>query len=239
MSDYNDFQSSSISKFFTGIYTITFGSIYFTLCNFLIIISLYALKIDIRNIIAFYIALIPTGPSLSAFIAVINKFNENKEINITKDFFKQYIKNLKPALKIWIILLTLGTILIFDLNICFENSKFPILILPMIMMLILIILLILNSFPILCRYEINTWNNLKLSIYLIFRKPLNSIINLLILIVWVNLLNFNNIIIKLLASGIAVFLIMKCYQKNYEIIDNEYLENVLNSNLSNNDKLTL
>lgn len=234
MNDYNDFQNSSIGRFFMGLYTITFGSIYFVLCNALIIIALYALKIDIRNIIAFYIALIPTGPALAALISVINKFNENYEMSITKDFFKYYIKNFKSSIKIWSILLTLCTILIFDLSICFQNNKFPILIIPMIIMLLLIILLILNSIPILCRYEIDTWNNLKLSFYLIFRKPFNSAVNIVILLAWLNLLDFNNFIIKLLVSGIAVFLIMKFYEKTYKIIDNEYLDN-----LYSEDKLTL
>lgn len=231
MDDCSDFQNSPISKFFKYIYIITFGSIYFVLCNFLLIIAIYLLKIEIENILGFFIALIPTGPSLAALISIISKVSSDEEIHITKEFFKEYIKNFKAALKVWITLLTLGTILILDLDICFRYSNFPLLILPIILIFIFIILLVLNSFPILCRYEIDTWNNFKLSIHFIFKKPLTSIANLLILIVCIYFLKFNNIFIQLLIPGIAIFAIMNVYQKIYFIIDNEYLNNILNLNL--------
>lgn len=231
MDDCSDFQNSPISKFFKYIYVITFGSIYFVLCNFLLIIATYLLKIDIENMLVLFIALIPIGPSLAALISIISKLSSDEEIHITKEFFKGYIKNFKAALKVWIILLTLVTILILDLVICFQYTNFPILILPIISIFIFVLLLILNSFPILCRYEIDTWNNFKLSIHFIFKKPLTSITNLLILIVCIYLLKFNNIFIQLLIPGIAIFAIINVYQKIYFIIDKEYLNNILNLNL--------
>lgn len=223
MSSYSDFQNSSINKIFRYIYTITFGGIYFVLYNFLLVGALYILKIDLRNIVAFYIALIPVGPALAALITVINNLNKEKDINITKDFFKGYIKNFKASIKMWTMLLTLATILVFDLVICFKNSKFPLLVIPMIIMLVFVLVILVNSFPILCRYEINTINNIKLSISLILKKPSITITNLAILIIWLNLLNLNNFIIKLLISGVAVLAMIKVYEKNYLIIDKNYL----------------
>lgn len=223
--EYFNFEESSISKFFKYIYTLTFGSIYFSLCNIIAFMAFHILKLDLQNILFFYIALIPSGPAFAALIYIINNLRKKEEIHITKDFFKGYKKNFKASLKIWTIILTITTILIFDLLICFKNSKFPILIIPMTMMLIFILLILVNSFPILCRYEINTMNNIKLSMNTILRKPSISITNLAILIIWLNLLNLNNFIIKLLISGVAILAMMKVYEKNYIMIDNYYLEN--------------
>lgn len=223
--EYFNFEESSISKFFKYIYTLTFGSIYFSLCNIMAFTAFHILKLDLQNILFFYIALIPSGPAFAALIYIINNLKKKDEVHITKDFFKGYKKNFKAALKIWTIILTITTILIFDLVICFKNSKFPILIIPMTIMLIFILLILVNSFPILCRYEINTINNIKLSINTILRKPSISITNLAILIIWLNLLNLNNFIIKLLISGVVILAMMKVYEKNYIMIDNYYLEN--------------
>lgn len=221
--EYSDFEESSISKIFKYIYTITFGSIYFSLCNIIAFIIFHILKFDLQNILFFYIALIPSGPSFAALIYVINNLKKKDNSHVTKEFFKGYKKNFKASLKIWTIILTITTILIFDLLICFKNNKFPILIIPMTIMLIFILLVLVNSFPILCRYEINTINNIKLSINTILRKPSISITNLAILIIWLNLLNLNNLIIKILISGVAIFAMMKVYDRNYVMIDNSYL----------------
>lgn len=226
--EYSDFEESSISKIFKYIYTITFGSIYFSLCNIIAFIIFHILKFDLQNIVFFYIALIPSGPSFAALIYVINNIKKKENSHVTKEFFEGYKKNFKASIKIWTIILTITTILIFDLGICFENSKFPILIIPMTIMLIFILLILVNSFPILCRYEINTINNIKLSINTILRKPSISITNLAILIIWLNLLNLNNLIIKILISGVAILAMMKVYDKNYIMIDNSYLNDSKN-----------
>ena len=224
MSKYSDFQDKPINKTLSYIHWFFISNIYFALCNILLMLSLYLFDIKFENIAIFFLALIPTGPSLCALCSFMNKLIRDKYVDTTRDFFKGYVENFKASLKFWCIFLLLSFILIFDLKLCLMNRKFIFLIIPMIFMLLFLIILCSYSIPILSKYEIKLLDNIKLSFYLALKTPIKTLLNLVIIALSAYIFLYISNIIGLFVFSISSYILMKNMASCFLFIESKYLK---------------
>lgn len=223
MAQINDFDNKPINRTLNYIHWFFLTSIYFTLTNILFILAIYTFDLKFNNILIFFIALIPSGPSITALCSCMNKVLFDKYVDTTRDFLKSYKKNFIISLKFWIPLLCIAFILIFDSKLCFANGKFLVLQIPIILMLIFSIILFSYVFPIISRYEIKLIDSIKLSIYLSLKNIFNTIINLLILLISSYLFLNSRGIIGFFLSSITCFAILLNMKSSFRFIENKFL----------------
>lgn len=226
MNNYSDFEEKRLNKVFNYLHWFFLSSIYFFICNILNVISMYLFELNIDNIIIFFISMILTGPALVALYSFMDKIVYYNYVDTTKDFFKGYTENFLDSLKLWIILLTIAFILIFDLNLCFISGKFLFLIVPIISMLVIDIVLISYSLPIISKYKIKLLDTIKLSLYLTIKNPKTTIINLIIITLSAYITVYYKGFFAFFVWGISCFLIIKNMKYSFLFIENKYLKDI-------------
>lgn len=223
MSKYTDFQDKPINKTLSYIHWFFVSNIYFMLCNILLIASALFIGFKFKFSLLFFISLIPTGPALTALFSFTNKLITDKYVDTTRDYFKGYSNNLLISLKVWLIFLIISFILILDLKLCFNSGKFLFLLLPLFIIMISSTAIISYTIPIISKYQIKLLDSLKLSIYLVFNKPVNTLINLGIIAFSLYILIYSNGFIALIISSISCYLINLNLKSSYLFINNKYL----------------
>lgn len=223
MSKTNDFDDKPINKILNYIHWFFLTSIYFTLTNILFILAIYTFDLSFDNLLIFFIALIPSGPAITALFSCMNKVIFDKYVDTTRDFFKAYKENFILSMKFWIPLLCISSLLIFDIKLCFVNGKFLVLQIPLILMMIFSIVLASYVFPIICRYKIKLIDSIKLAIYLSLKNLLNTIINLLIIIFSAYLFINSRGLLGFFLSSIACFGILLNLKASFTFIQNKFL----------------
>lgn len=171
MQSKNNFIDSNFFNIMNYVFNFSMSSLYFILCNSLLIIGMLFFSFTYENSILFFIFLLPTGPSLTAMFFVMNKLIKHKEIDATKDFFSSYKANFKQSIMIWIIELVIISILLFDLYI-FSLMPKAISSLGVSFVFVSILftfLLTFYSFSILSIFKVTTKNLLKISFISIFK----------------------------------------------------------------------
>jgi len=224
---FNDLESNSnkFYKILRYIHLFFLSNIYFLICNILLIISLALFEMSFYNIFLFFIPLIFLGPSLSALFYLFNKFlYSDKDLAITKEFFLGYKKNFFNTLKVWIPLLLITFIILFDFNISFLNPKLSLLIIPLIPLFIIDILVIIYSFIFISKYEITSINTLKLSCYILIKSPFTSIFNFIIILLCLFILLYSNSLLSLFIVGFCCYLILKNLKNTFLFIENTYIK---------------
>ncbi len=68
-------------------------NIHFMIANLLFLTAYFLIEVTVENILVFYIALLPAGPSLVALYASMDKLIRQKDLRPTKDFWKYYRDN--------------------------------------------------------------------------------------------------------------------------------------------------
>lgn len=224
----NNFESSD-NKFYNilkYIHLFFLSNIYFGICNFLLILTLIFFEVNFYNILIFLVPIIFIAPSLSALFYLFNKFIYiDKDVIITNEFFKGYKKNFFSSLKVWIPLLISIIIITLDINISILNKRFLILIIPLSFLFIFNVLIMLYSLILNSKYEITFINNLKLSFYILIKKPFTALLNLIIIITCIFILLYSKSLISLFIIGISAYLILKNLNKSFLIIENIYINN--------------
>lgn len=109
-----------------------------------------------------YLASLPMGPALAALLSVMGKLNKEKDLTVTKDFFKAYKVNFKQALFLWFIESTSFAVIIFDISF-FRKLSLNFLVYPLYAVSFAIFMLGLFAFPIMTKYYFSTTDLLKLS----------------------------------------------------------------------------
>jgi len=207
------------------IYTITnytfwlfMGNLYFLLMN---IPLLYILLLFFANgtnplptgftTIAIICSL-PVGPAATALLSVMGKLVREKDINVTKDFFKAYKTNFFQSLFFWALEIVLISLLFIDIGF-FRTSNYPQVINVFVLILIAFIsLMSLYVFPLIARFYLGVKVILKTATYYTFRKPHITILNFAsFLVVGFIFTKFSFIV--LFSSSIICYLIMY-YQQN-------------------------
>lgn len=224
MTGYSDSSENKISRFFKYLHFFFLSSIYFAMCNILLILSLYLFEIKFYNLFIFFIASILTGPALVALSSFINKIIYNEPFGVTKDFFTGYKNNFVLSLKLWLPLLVIAFVIIFDLKLCFINSKFLFLIMPLSIMLIIDIILASYSLVLISKYNIKIIDVIKLSFYLLIKNPFTSIMNLVIILLSIFILFNSKSIITLFIISISCFFIIRNMKGIFFFIEKTYLK---------------
>ncbi|MBE6070611.1 MAG: DUF624 domain-containing protein [Clostridium butyricum] len=224
MAKYSDFQDKPINKTLNYIHWFFISNIFFSLCNILFTLSIYLFDLKFDNILIFFLALIPTGPALSALCYFMHKLISDKYVDTTRDFFKGYTQNFKESLKLWIVFLVISFVIIFDLKLCFINGKFLLLFPPMILIMILASILISYSIPILSRYEIKLFNAIKLSFYLALKNPITTTINLFIIGLSLYIFLYSKGLLVFFVPSIGCYILMKNMNSTFLFIENKYLK---------------
>ncbi|WBW99085.1 YesL family protein [Oceanirhabdus sp. W0125-5] len=163
------------------------GNMYFALVNipllFLLFFSSAPRSIQ-PSLVEIYLFCLPVGPAFTALLGVMGKFIREKDLSITKDFFRMYKRNFKQSLLIWSI--DLAALIILYVDIKFINNVFGILFIILFMIAFLIGVYI---FPLISRFHLKTKDAVVLSFICIFKHFKVTLL----------------LIISLIASGLAFY----------------------------------
>src|SRR3954447_1545611 len=149
------------------IYWLLMTNIYFIISNAIFLFFFMTLEPTFSNITLYFLALILTGPSISALFYSIGKLIREKELSPLKDFFHGYKINFKDTMKFWLPLLFVLYILFVDLH--YFNSTPSImntvLAIVFLIAIILVIIIVMYVFLINAGFKLRLKDIWKLSIY--------------------------------------------------------------------------
>ena len=208
------------------IYTITnyifwffLGNVYFLLMNipllFILLVVLSngsnALPEGFTSIVV--ICCIPIGPAATALLSVMGKLIREKDVNITKDFFKAYKTNFFQSLFFWSLELLIIGILLIDTRF-FISNNYPGFLTTLIYIIIVFIFLVsLYVFPLISRFYLGWKDILKTAAYYTIKKFHITILNFAsFLVVGFLLFKVSSFLLLFMASAIC-YLLMFYQQK--------------------------
>lgn len=224
MNNYSDYDNKRIDKIFNYIHWFLLSSVFFALCNILLILSFILFDINFNHLLVFFIPLIFLGPALSALCTFMYKVVYDRYVDTFRDYFHSYKENFITSLKLWIPFLIISYICIIDLKLSIASGKFLFLVLPLVFILIINILLVSYIFPIISKYKISIIDSYKLAIFLIIQKPLNALLNLAIVLICGYILIYTRSFLILFAASIAAFFLLKNMNYSFLFIENKYLK---------------
>ncbi|MCM2531262.1 YesL family protein [Neobacillus pocheonensis] len=181
----NEFGEGILFNLTNHIYSLLMTNIYFVLSNLLVLIFFITLKHSFTNITLYFLALIPTGPSISALFYSIGKLIREQELSPFKDFFHGYKINFKDTLKFWVPLLLVLFILSVDLQYYKAAASLghSILFVLILIGIVFLLVLMLNAFLINAGFVFRTKDVWKLSVYYSFKKLKTTFGNIGIVII--------------------------------------------------------
>lgn len=206
MESKQEFGQGILFTFTNYIYWLFLTNIYFILANSIFLFFFMTLQQSFSNIILYFLALIPTGPAISALYYSMEKLIRTKELSPTKDFFEGYKKNMKDTLFLWIPILSVFFILLVDFQYLQGSNQ----LLANIILLLMVIgaMLTMNILAINMRFKFRIRDIYKLAVYYSFNKFKNTIggMFILFLVGALTVLTTNFLIIFI--SSIVAYLLM-------------------------------
>lgn len=191
------------------------GNIYFTLSSifFVLTVIVFGNKLLTDGILFFIISLSLEGPAIAALLSVMGKLVREKDINITKDYFKAYKNNFLQSLILSAFQAILLFIVLLDLKIVNFISIGSI-IKPMLFAFLFIAVIInLYAVPITSRFYISIKDAVKLSIYYSIKKFKTTILMISVLILDYIAINFLTILSIFVTASMVCYIIMY-YEKD-------------------------
>ena len=178
---------------------------YFVLSNILFFLAFYLADFTFKNILLFYVTLIPMGPSITALLSTMGKLVRQKEVNPTSEYFKSYKSNFTITMKYWMIQLTFIFILLIDVYYSTNNEN---IFSPLFLILLIISLFVmLYAFPIISRFEVKIKNLFIISLYSNFKFLKATLLNMSSLVAFgIIYINFPSISSLFSISLIAYFI---------------------------------
>ncbi|MBT2657130.1 YesL family protein [Bacillus sp. ISL-18] len=206
-----EFGEGTLFSITNHVYWLVMTNIYFVISNAIFLIFFMTLQPTFSNITIYFLALILTGPSISALFYSIGKLIREKELSPLRDFFHGYKMNFKDTMKFWLPLLLVLYILFVDLQYFNSNPSVPHHILSVIFFIGILITMIImmNSFLINAGFKFRLKDICKLSIYYSFKKVKVTFGNIGIIIISLFLTTItSNFFIVFMASVVCyVFLL--------------------------------
>lgn len=201
------------------VYYFMMTNIYFMLANSLFLLAFVLFELTLANMLVFYFALIPCGPSLAAALATMGKLTREKEIQPTRDFWRYYRKNFVISMKYWLVKWTILALLLIDMQYTSIHMDWltPILII----LLALFLLIMLYAFPILTRFEVKIKNLWIVSIYANVKFFKTTILNISTFVSLFIIYLFAPSITMWFCISIASFFIMFNMKKPFEHLEQE------------------
>jgi len=195
------------------------GNLYFSLLNIPIIIVLImvlsngGVSIPPWFISVILICSIPIGPAATALLSVMGKLIREKDLNITKDFFKAYKANFFQSLFFWTLEVLVIGILFIDTRF-FISNNYPGIITTFIFIIIAFVFLVsLYVFPIISRFYLSAKDIIKTAAYYTIKKIHITILNFAsFLVVGFLLFKVSTFVLLFMASAIC-YLLMFYQQK--------------------------
>jgi len=183
------------------------------LCILIVLFSNGARPISDWVISITIICCIPIGPAMTALLSVMGKLIREKDINITKDFFKAYKVNFFQSLFFWAIEIIILSILFIDVKFFISNKYPQFLTIFIFIIMTFIFLMNMYVFPIISRFYLSTKTVFKTAAFCTIAKFHITIVNLLsFFAVGAVLFKFPTVILAF-ASSIFCYLIMLNQQR--------------------------
>lgn len=172
-------------------------------------IILFFVFIGISNILTYFplflVCLIPVIPTFTVILYCMNKLYKNKNIEVIPCFLRGFKLNFGQALFVWCVELV-AIFLIFT-NINFFSVAANSFIIPALFICLLILISAMTPylFLIISRFSMTSLQVLRLSFILTFTRPLLTITNLLLVLVFMVLFEISPAIIILFISTLLGF----------------------------------
>lgn len=148
------------------------GSIYFALCNipFLFILLSYTENVSTEYWVLFILFALPIGPAYTALLSVMGKLVREKDVNLTRDYFKAYKTNFFQSLFLWTAQIMIFAVLIIDIRFFAVQGSGRFLIPFFYALIFLNVLVGMYIYPILSRFYLKNLDIIKLSLYYLIKK---------------------------------------------------------------------
>lgn len=172
-------------------------------------IILFFIFIGISNILTYFplflVCLVPVMPTFTVILYCMNKLYKNKNIEVIPCFLRGFKLNFGQALFVWCVELV-AIFLIFT-NINFFSVAANSFIIPALFICLLILISAMTPylFLIISRFSMTSLQVLRLSFILTFTRPLLTITNLLLVLVFMVLFEISPAIIILFISTLLGF----------------------------------
>lgn len=219
--DFYDQPLFTISNYFI---TYFLNSIYFSLCNILLILFFLLIQISSENFSLFslFVALIPLGPALGALYCTMGKVVREKEL-FSSYYWKSYKNNFLSFLKIWMFFLIIICILLFDFRYFYLNSSSSKLHWLFMILAILFSLLGTYAFSINSRFKITFKNLVILSISYMFKNFGTTILKFVVILVAYYLTKYLSIGFLMFIPGIICILFYYYDKSMLNEIEEKYI----------------
>lgn len=200
------------------IYWFLLGNIYFWILNIpllsIIAVVLYKGINEIPNGFYFviFICCIPIGPASTALLSVMGKLVREKNIDITKNFFKAYKTNFSQSLFVWVLEMIIMAILIIDIKFIISSNYPRSIVIAIFIIMAFVFSISLYVFPIISKFYLKTKDIFEISLYYTIRRFDITILNLFSFIVVGLIFIKVSALVLLFASSIICYLLM-LYQK--------------------------
>ena len=231
MSNNKEYKEGRIYTIFNYITWFVLSNVYFLASNILFIIYIINFGFDIiYNVsILFVISLIPMGPALTALYASMGKIIREKDINITRYYFKSYKINFKQSLKLWCIELAILFISYIDLKVSANGNVLSNFSIFFIIICVFTVALGTIAFPIVSRFDLKILDVLKIAFLYSIKKIQVTVINTIIILGGFYLMYIVPGILFLCLSSVMCFVIMINNKSILSEIEKEMISN--NNNL--------
>lgn len=219
MSEYFNF--NKLFDICSCIFSFFILNLFFIILNLPIII--FILSVGISKIFYFFplflVCLIPVLPTFNILLFCMNKFFKNKSFNLLKDIKKGFLLNTRQSLFIWIIELTF--IFILYSNIMFFKMILNQTVISCLFITLLILIILMTPYIslLISLFSNNSLSVLKNSLILVFKKPMLTITNILILIFALMLFEISPAITFLFISSITAYLFIFANKKLIEELE--------------------
>lgn len=221
MKEFYDKPIYSITNYIIGF---CLSSIYFAVCNILLILFfvLTVTSPDDFSLFLFFICLIPLGPSLGALYSTMGKIIRERDIYFSSFFWNSYKKNFLSNLKLWLIEIILITIFFMDFKYFYVNMPQTGIHIIFVLLLAISLVIGLYAFPINSRFELKLKDLLVLSLYFAIKKFPTTLLKIVIIAIAYYLLRSVSITFFIFLPSIICTIFLH-YDKNIFIeIENKF-----------------
>lgn len=171
---------------------------------------------------------IPIGPAVTALCSTMGKLVREKDIVVTKTFFKAYKQSFLQSLFLWTLELIILVSAYVNLNYFVSN----IISIFIYVVIIYIIIIGLYAFPIVSRFYLKSKDVLKLSIYYTFKKINITILNAATIVLAGFISSKISVFASLFIMSITCYIIMYNLQKVFPEIEEKLQSDNTKLNLS-------
>lgn len=214
-----DLYNKNIFTAINYFYCFFMGNLYFALLNIPLMLLLFMYsQPDILHpsLLEIFLFCLPIGPALTALMGAMGKLLREKDVSITKDYFKMYKISFKQSLLLWTLLLTILMVLYVDIK-SVKNELFFLFLL----LFVLVLIISFYMFPIISRFYLKTNEVIIMSVIYAFTQVKTTLLIITTLLACYAIFNS--------APGISILFIISllCYGIMY--CENNLLKKIENS----------